>query len=157
LCKRNGIKASGKNADIVEKLKAHALNHVLDSSHLTYQPFSSDDDDEKENRRIVRARPSDQWTVIAEDSREVKQVHLGLKDIRVEVDHEMSPKKSYGIPGGPIEFGAGTTGSKGGSHNGSLPILCPADRVSRKHEFNPQVLRQHPQTRWFQILSCAYP
>lgn len=155
LCKRNGIKASGKNADIIEKLKAHAL---LDPSSLSQQPFSSDDD-QKENRGIVMPRPSDQWTVIEEDSREVERVHLGLKDIREDVEHEMnaiSPMKGFGTSNRSAEFGTGTTSSKGGLGNGSLSTLCPAERVSRKHEFIPQGRRQHLQTQPLQTLNGAY-
>lgn len=116
LCKRNGIKATGKNAEIVEKLKAHALHSSLEPSPLGGQSiFSDDDDGDKENKRIATSRPSETWSVIEEDSREVERVQLGLKDIREEVEQEMgdmSPMKGFGAST-TAEFGNGTTSSKG--------------------------------------------
>ncbi|KAF8584616.1 hypothetical protein K439DRAFT_1660687 [Ramaria rubella] len=127
LCKRNGIKANGKNSEMVEKLKAHAMNHSFDPSPLGGQSFfSSDDEGDKENKRVTISRPSEAWTVIEEDSREIERVHLGLKDIREEVDHEMSnfsTMRSFGTLGS-AEFGNGTTSSKGSSMTSSIKAFA---------------------------------
>ncbi|KAF8523777.1 hypothetical protein BU17DRAFT_85653 [Hysterangium stoloniferum] len=117
LCKRNGIKATGKNTEIIEKLKAHALNNPFSPSSLNeHTGLSSDDDNNKENRRMPMPRPSETWSVIEEDSREVQRVHLGLKDIQEEVEHDMNTTGSLrGFGVSSREFGNGTTSSKGSS------------------------------------------
>lgn len=75
LCKRNGIKATGKNSEMVGKLKAHASTIPLINS----QSFLSDDNDEdKENITIGDSKPSAARSIIEETNREVERVHLGL-------------------------------------------------------------------------------
>jgi len=115
LCKRNGIKATGKNSDIIEKLKAHALKVPEASSGYYNAVLSSDDETDKENRRIAMPRPSETWTVIEEDSDTVERMQSGLRDIREEVEQEMlnrSSLRGFGTANSS-EFGNGTTSSKG--------------------------------------------
>jgi hypothetical protein len=119
LCKRNGIKATGKNTEIIEKLQAHARSNLFDPlSFNEHTKFSSDDETDKENKRTPMPRPSDMWSVIEENSREVERVHLGLRDIQEEVEQEMNTTGSlrgFGVSSG--EFGNATTSSKGSRPN----------------------------------------
>ncbi|KIJ27966.1 hypothetical protein M422DRAFT_54808 [Sphaerobolus stellatus SS14] len=131
LCKRNGIKATGKNTEIIEKLKAHALKSPLNSDSNIYQYMASsdidDEDGDKENRRMALPRPSEAWSVIEEDSREIERVQMGLKDIREEVEQEMqtvnSSLRSFGASVSN-DFGNGTTSSKASTMKQSIKAFA---------------------------------
>lgn len=71
-------------------------------------------DGDKENKRIPLSRPSETWSVIEEDSREIKTMRLELKNIREEVEQEMPTQSTLRGFGGSSfnEYNSGSTNSK---------------------------------------------
>jgi hypothetical protein len=96
LCKLHSIKASGKNTELVQKLKHHAATMPLGSplSVATRSELPQDDGESPPQR------PSEQWEIIMEDTRGSPQPTLSsLRSV---------------AGNAPDEFGTGG-GSKGDS------------------------------------------
>lgn len=71
--------------------------------------------EDKENKRIPLSRPSEVWSVIEGDSRDVENMRLGLKNIQEEVEEEMltqSTLRGFGTSSFD-EYHSGSTNSKG--------------------------------------------
>ncbi|THH27273.1 hypothetical protein EUX98_g6915 [Antrodiella citrinella] len=80
LCKIHGIKANGKNVDIIERLKQHAqdipdTDATNDADPSVIQNDSEDTDQDTAEDSQVRplARPSEQWEMVMEDIEEVEE------------------------------------------------------------------------------------
>jgi hypothetical protein len=84
LCKIHSIKANGKNSDLIDKLRQHALTlpnddplsiaarSEPDSYPLIHSsPFAQPEDDDDELGRI--SRPSEQWEIVMESIQEVEE------------------------------------------------------------------------------------
>lgn len=108
LCKIHSIKASGKNVDLIDRLKQHA-NTLAKDSPLSIASRSEDldaemevdeEDEMKDNHQANKEnggpRPSEQWEVIMETIQEME---------------ESSSQDTLTSRRG--EFGAGTASSKG--------------------------------------------
>jgi hypothetical protein len=97
LCKLHSIKATGKNTELVEKLKHHAATLPL-GSPLSVATRSEQPQD---NANSPPQRPSEQWEIVMED---ITDIPGGIS-----------------MPTGdaPDEFGTG-----GGSKRDSFPILA---------------------------------
>lgn len=123
LCKIHSIKASGKNVELIQKLKQHAQTLPKDSplsiaarSETTVvptHPFDCDSDKTEEDRvveegnssdyessRYQNPRPSEQWEVVMESIEELEEHSSGT----------LSSTRTLGNPGNAGEFG--TNGSK---------------------------------------------
>ncbi|KAH9985637.1 hypothetical protein BJV74DRAFT_846602 [Russula compacta] len=74
LCKIHSIKASGKNTELIQKLKDHAatLPHASPLSVAT-RSKQHQDDKGSVSSRLDSQRPSDQWEVIMEDIPELPE------------------------------------------------------------------------------------
>lgn len=130
LCKRNGIKASGKNTELIERLKSHAS----DMSDV------SPGDGDKENKRMPLSRPSEAWSVIDEDSREIKTVRMELKNIQEEVEQEMPTQSTLRGFGGSSfnEYNSGSTNSKNSTITSSFKLLANSlKKVGNKMSTGP--------------------
>lgn len=72
LCKTHSLKANGKNTELIERLKQHALE-------LGQATFSDDADktrqQDKENHgfQVQLPRPSEQWEIVMEDIQELPE------------------------------------------------------------------------------------
>ncbi|KAK2460755.1 hypothetical protein APHAL10511_007225 [Amanita phalloides] len=83
LCKIHSIKATGKNAELIEKLKQHALTLPRDSplsiaARSENAPFQSHMNDASEQadrqwRPYDHARPSEQWEVVMDNIEEMEE------------------------------------------------------------------------------------
>lgn len=67
LCKRHNIRASGKNVDLVDRLKQHA-DSLSRGEEPQMSPFKSEQVvyDEDEDEDACKTRPSDKWEVVME-------------------------------------------------------------------------------------------
>jgi hypothetical protein len=87
LCKIHAIKASGKNVDLIDRLKQHA--HTLpkdsplsiasrsehtDAIDVDSHDEANDDDEDKENQSHPPYRPSEQWEVVMDSIAETDEV-----------------------------------------------------------------------------------
>ena len=70
LCKIHSIKASGKNVDLIQRLKDHAS--TLPPDDPLSVAIHTDNQDE-ESSTLDLKRPSDQWEVVMEDIPEVPE------------------------------------------------------------------------------------
>lgn len=78
LCKRYGIKAAGKNTELVEKLQEYARNRPADApmtimtSDMEYNSLDETTDGEEDGPAVARTkvRPSEIWEVIHEETNE---------------------------------------------------------------------------------------
>lgn len=116
LCKIHSIKASGKNVDLVEKLKQHAQTLSKDdplSLAAGYgEPEVPDDTEEEseevQNARFQMPRPSEQWEIVMDT---------------IEESEEGSGSRSSTLKSVQSKFGQGTTSEFGtGSSKGALPV-----------------------------------
>lgn len=90
LCKIHSIKASGKNVDLIEKLKHHAQTLPKDSplsiasrseppsngmqvDEEDSDSMQEDEQEDKENQRFQMPRPSEQWEVVMESIEEMEE------------------------------------------------------------------------------------
>lgn len=103
LCKIHSIKATGKNMELIEKLKQRAQEMPLDFAQI--MPSSDDEasemtvDGEEHLLRAQLPRPSEQWEIVMDDIEEVE-----------EPTGTVSSKGSLRTLGGPRgEFGTGNT------------------------------------------------
>ncbi|KAJ7594267.1 hypothetical protein C8J56DRAFT_926329 [Mycena floridula] len=127
LCKIHSIKASGKNVDLIQKLKQHAQTLPKDSP-LSVAARSEDTDDamdvdsdeieaDKENEAAEEnmfqmPRPSEQWEVVMETINEMEE----------------SSSQST-LSSRPGEFGTGS--SKGGTVSSSIKALASSLGLKR--------------------------
>ena len=72
LCKIHSIKASGKNVDLVQRLKDHAST-LPPGDPLRVAVHLDDDSQDEESSPLDLKRPSDQWEVVMEDILEVPE------------------------------------------------------------------------------------
>jgi hypothetical protein len=117
LCKIHSIKASGKNVDLIQKLKDHASNLPPDDPLR----IAVHTDDDEESSTLNSKRPSSQWELVMEDIMEVPEPS------RTTISSLRSVTSNA-----PDEFGTGG-GSKCESVVASkitFLILCPASSVS---------------------------
>jgi len=105
LCKLHSIKASGKNTDLIQKLKHHAATLPL-GSPLSVATRSEQPHDDGHS---PPQRPSEQWEIVMEDIPEI----LGGSP-----QPTLSSLRSV-AGNAPDEFGTG-----GGSKRDSFPILA---------------------------------
>ena len=78
LCKTHSLKANGKNSELIERLKKHALQlgqeTFIDNADT---PDKNSRDKEKENIndgfKLQMPRPSEQWEIVMEDIQEVPE------------------------------------------------------------------------------------
>ena len=84
LCKRHGIKANGKNVELIERLKVHAQQLPPDAATIEYQDESNTEDNngiddsdismtDAEYELREMGRPSEKWTMVMEDIEEVDE------------------------------------------------------------------------------------
>lgn len=73
LCKRHNIKASGKNTELISRLKGHAVTmppgsplNVAIRSEQDSEDDDLDPDDGSEDADVTQ-RPSEQWELVMED------------------------------------------------------------------------------------------
>jgi hypothetical protein len=106
LCKIHSIKASGKNTDLIQKLKQHASTLPL-SDPLSVATRSENVQDDMDSQR-----PSEQWEVVMEDIPELPENSSRgtLSSLRSVTGNA------------PDEFGTGG-GSKCGSFNAAWLVL----------------------------------
>ncbi|KAI9444162.1 hypothetical protein H4582DRAFT_1846529 [Lactarius indigo] len=117
LCKIHSIKASGKNVDLIQRLKDHALTLPPDD------PLSvaiHTDSQEEESSTLDLKRPSDQWEVVMEDIPEVPETvsRTTLSSLRSVTSNA------------PDEFGTGG-GSKSSSMSSSLKAIANSFNFKR--------------------------
>ncbi|TFY51980.1 hypothetical protein EVJ58_g10271 [Rhodofomes roseus] len=112
LCKIHSLKANGKNTELVERLKKHALE--LSQETFLGTTNTHQRDDQKENIHdgfeVQMPRPSEQWEIVMEDIQEVAEP-LGTT----------SSKGTLGsMRGGAEEFG-----SKTDEDDGDISMTAP--------------------------------
>ncbi|TCD63195.1 hypothetical protein EIP91_005862 [Steccherinum ochraceum] len=107
LCKIHGIKANGKNVDLIERLKQHAQDIPANSNAATTSALNdsedTDQDQDVEDDTPSRPlpRPSEQWEMVMEDIEEEEEgSNMG----------SMTSMKTLNQQGNAGEFG--TSGSK---------------------------------------------
>ena len=127
LCKIHSIKATGKNVELIEKLRQHALALPRDaplsiaarSEFASFvprvdEPFESDN----QSRSLSeRTRPSEQWEVVMDSIEEMEEVSSA--------QGSLNSLKTVGKDNSTGEFGTG--GSKCRFlpfSTGPLPIFC---------------------------------
>ncbi|KAH9038540.1 hypothetical protein EDB85DRAFT_2189308 [Lactarius pseudohatsudake] len=117
LCKIHSIKASGKNVDLVQRLKDHAL--TLPPDDPLSVAIHTDGQDE-ESSTLDLKRPSDQWEVVMEDIPEVPETvsRTTLSSLRSVTTNA------------PDEFGTGG-GSKSSSMSSSLKAIANSFNFKR--------------------------
>ncbi|KAK7682764.1 hypothetical protein QCA50_014147 [Cerrena zonata] len=110
LCKIHGIKANGKNVDLIQKLQVHAQQLPPEAATIEYQDESNTEDQHtdapNDNDDISMSdadfddlpmpRPSEQWEVVMEDIEEVDETTIGTMS-------SMNTLRSRGTAG---EFGS---------------------------------------------------
>jgi hypothetical protein len=112
LCKTHSLKANGKNVELIDRLKAHALTFPSSDPLSIATRNESDDMDDGDLdmkmsspsfARLNMPRPSEQWEVVMDNIEEVPESdsHQGT----------LSSLKTIGKAGNSGEFGTG--GSKG--------------------------------------------
>jgi len=113
LCKIHSIKASGKNTELIQKLKDHAST-LPHGSPLSVAARSEQPQDDKDSitSRLDSQRPSEQWEVVMEDILELPEGSSRgtLSSLR-------------GAGNNPDEFGTGS-GSGCQSPVLNIPILA---------------------------------
>ncbi|KAH9059583.1 hypothetical protein EDB87DRAFT_1810012 [Lactarius vividus] len=123
LCKIHSIKASGKNVDLIQRLKDHALTLPPDD------PLSAaihTDGQDEESSTLDLKRPSDQWEVVMEDIPEVPETvsRTTLSSLRSVTSNA------------PDEFGTGG-GSKSSSMSSSLKAIANSFNFKRATSAKP--------------------
>lgn len=98
LCKRHGLKANGKNAELVERLKQKASE--LPPEAIEW--IDSEEEDDASLPGIAPPRPSEQWEMVMDNIQEEDESGAN--------SGTMSSMKSVHTPKGVGEFG--TTGTK---------------------------------------------
>ncbi|EKM57137.1 uncharacterized protein PHACADRAFT_254714 [Phanerochaete carnosa HHB-10118-sp] len=105
LCKHHGLKANGKNAELIERLKQKA--DELPPEAVTWKDSDEEDEDDLLMDDSLMAeqppRPSEQWEIVMDDIEEI--------DEAVSKSNTLTSLQSVRSPGTPGEFG--TAGSKG--------------------------------------------
>lgn len=109
LCKTHGIKANGKNVELIDRLKIYAQRLPPEAATIEYQDESNTEDnahDYNEDDDISMSdadfqdhpmsRPSEQWEVVMEDIEEVDETAIGTMS-------SMGTLRSKGTAG---EFGS---------------------------------------------------
>ncbi|SRR5882762_3235377 len=94
LCKIHSIKASGKNVDLIQRLKHHAVS--LPHGDPLSVAVRSENQDEA---TLGSKRPSDQWEVVVEDILEVPEIasHGTLSSLRSVTNNALD---EFGTGGG---------------------------------------------------------
>ncbi|KAI0246185.1 hypothetical protein BJV78DRAFT_1257097 [Lactifluus subvellereus] len=132
LCKIHSIKATGKNIDLIQKLKEHASTLPLSDplSVATRSEQSRDVDNVQDDRssilsRLDSQRPSEQWEVVMEDIPELPETSRGT----------LSSLRSV-TGNAPDEFGTGG-GSKSSSVTSSLRAIANTFNFKRATPSKP--------------------
>ncbi|KAF8268335.1 hypothetical protein EI94DRAFT_1800569 [Lactarius quietus] len=112
LCKIHSIKASGKNVELIQKLKDHAST-LPPGDPLRIAIHTDDDNEDEELSTLESKRPSSQWEVVMEDILEVPEPSRTT----------LNSLRSVTSNGAPDEFGAGG-GSKSSSVSSSLKAIA---------------------------------
>lgn len=76
LCKIHGIKANGKNVDLIERLKQHAQDipsNTADATNIQNDSEDTDQDADETSQTRPLPRPSEQWEMVMEDIAEVEE------------------------------------------------------------------------------------
>lgn len=74
LCKIHSVKASGKNIDLIQRLKEHASSLPLgDPLSVATRSEQPQDDTSSISSRLDSQRPSEQWEVVMEDIPELPE------------------------------------------------------------------------------------
>ncbi|EED81355.1 predicted protein [Postia placenta Mad-698-R] len=136
LCKIHSIKASGKNAELIERLKQRAqeLPQSEDGTlHIGGLTFPSDVD----VPRFQMPRPSEQWEIVMEDIEEVQEsTSLGT----------ISSKGSLRTQGTAGEFG--TSNSKSSTVGTSIKALATSLGIKRATSTKSSNSEQRPPSIW---------
>ncbi|GBE89893.1 hypothetical protein SCP_1702190 [Sparassis crispa] len=119
LCKIHSIKASGKNTDLIERLKQRAQELPKDGSLTMGGDLAPDEDDDDPMLTVQMPRPSEQWEVVMEDIEE-EGSNMGTMTSRTNLST---------INGRPGEFGTG--GSKASSVSSSIKALATSLGIKR--------------------------
>jgi hypothetical protein len=123
LCKMHGLKANGKNSDLIDKLQEYAMNNPKREREsaglpgLAQQMNNSETDggsddvkmSDEENEGRARMRPSEIWEVIEEETvEEMRKIQEESLNSKGSYQSHRS-KASQRLPG---EFGAASTLTK---------------------------------------------
>ncbi|TDL27976.1 hypothetical protein BD410DRAFT_781909 [Rickenella mellea] len=123
LCKRHNVKATGKNTDIIERLKDHALTLPSGGSVNNMEIDEEDKENLVDGSREARHRPSDLWEVVMEDIPEESGsmgTHSSTKSLQLATAHG--------------EFGTGQ--SKTSSVTSSIKALASSFGLKRSMSSN---------------------
>ncbi|KAF8893043.1 hypothetical protein BD779DRAFT_1508513 [Infundibulicybe gibba] len=129
LCKIHSIKASGKNVELIERLKSHAQTLTTDSSpnlssgnEPTKDARGSEPNhfDENESMKSQAPRPSEQWEVVMESIEELEESSS---------QGTLSSLRTLNNAGSTGEFGIG--GSKSTSVSSSIKALASSLGLKR--------------------------
>lgn len=87
LCKRYGLRAAGKNVELVQRLQEHGRSDVLAATFSGDAPPCEDDDDIVEEsgskKAPVISRPSEAWSIVDQPSDvEVENVLKGVLTVK---------------------------------------------------------------------------
>lgn len=136
LCKRHGVKASGKNTALVERLHRHAAGMFATparpglASDCDGEDEDRDDDSDdermlgRENRdidpdRTMQQHPSETWEIVMDNSDMVEEQYPGSVQSKTRLGPSGSNHSQMG------EFGS--TGSSKCTCLASLPVLLEVD------------------------------
>ncbi|KAI0305294.1 hypothetical protein B0F90DRAFT_1184110 [Multifurca ochricompacta] len=126
LCKIHSIKASGKNIDLIQRLKKHALTLPLSDPSSSEQPDDDNDVQDDLASPLDLKRPSEQWEVVMEDIQELPESSSRAT---------LSSLRSL-TSNAPDEFGAGG-GSKSSSMSSSLKAIANSFNFKRAASNKP--------------------
>jgi len=83
LCKIHSVKASGKNVDLIERLKQHADTLPKDTplsvatrseeAEATIEEEPEEDEDDSNSNRPQMPRPSEQWEIVMDTIQELEE------------------------------------------------------------------------------------
>lgn len=100
LCKTHSLKANGKNTELIERLKKHALElgqeTFFDNADTPDKARQKEKENINDGFKMQMPRPSEQWEIVMEDIQEVPEP-LGTVSSKGTIT---------GIRGGGDEFGS---------------------------------------------------
>ncbi|KAG8907337.1 hypothetical protein FRB99_004584 [Tulasnella sp. 403] len=155
LCKRYGLKATGKNVDIIERLQEYAkslsdreiTSFDIPTSDLLEDGFELEDEDEESSpvkaTRIDIATPrasgrtSEPWSIIEGDSREEENIIPG----------QSSRKSPFSLSVSMGEFGSDSAGT---SKNNSVGSSIKAFASTLKRAASQSLLSKHSSSHSLQ-------
>ncbi|KAF9445428.1 hypothetical protein P691DRAFT_805696 [Macrolepiota fuliginosa MF-IS2] len=137
LCKIHSIKANGKNVDLIQRLRQHALTLPKDdplsiaarseTDSIDLKPLSTSSDtsqDESDLSRPQMTRPSEQWEIVMESIQEVEETASS--------QGTLSSLRTIGTTYSSGEFG--TANSKASTVSSSIKALATSLGLKRTYK-----------------------